>query len=291
VNEILTLYPELFLVLVGLLGLVIGSFLNVVVHRLPIMMETQWRRECRQFLELEAAESLKPVPPFNLAIPGSHCPECSRPLTLLENIPLVSYVALGGRCAGCKARISFRYPLVEMLSAVLAVMVAWQFGPTLPMLAALLLTWSLLALSMIDLDCQLLPDLITLPMLWLGLLASVLTVFVDSDASILGACLGYGSLWLVYWLFKWLTGKEGMGFGDFKLLAMLGAWLGWASLPMIILLASLVGAVSGLGLILFLKRDHRVPIPFGPYLAAAGWLALMWGNELNAYYLAVSGLR
>lgn len=290
-NEIFTLYPALFLTLVGVIGLVIGSFLNVVIHRLPIMMETQWRRECRQFLELEAEEPSTPVPRFNLAIPGSHCPECSRPLKLLENIPLVSYVALGGRCAGCKTRISIRYPLVEILSAVLAVMVAWQFGPTLPMLAALLLTWSLLALSMIDLDCQLLPDVITLPMLWLGLLASVLTVFVDSDASILGACFGYGSLWLVYWLFKALTGKEGMGFGDFKLLAMLGAWLGWASLPMIILLSSLVGAVSGLSMILFLKRDHRVPIPFGPYLAAAGWLALMWGDELNAYYLAVSGLH
>ena len=290
-NEIFTLYPGLLLALTGLLGLVIGSFLNVVVHRLPLMLETQWRRECRQFLELEEERSTKLASPYNLWLPGSHCPKCSKPLSMGENIPLLSYIVLGGRCSGCKARISPRYPLIEMLSAALAILVAWRFGPTPQMLAALLLTWSLLALSVIDIDCQLLPDAITLPMLWLGLLASVLTVFVDSDTSILGACFGYTSLWLVYWLFKWLTGKEGMGFGDFKLLAMLGAWLGWASLPMIILLSSVVGAVSGLGLMLFLKRDHRAPMPFGPYLAAAGWLALMWGDELNACYLAASSLN
>jgi len=271
--------------------LVIGSFLNVVVHRLPIMLESQWRRECRQFLEIAENESDAIIKPFNLAVPGSHCPECRKPLSILENIPLLSYVALGGRCSGCRARISLRYPVIETLSAVLSVMVAWQFGPTVQMLAALLLTWSLLALSMIDMDCQLLPDVITLPMLWLGLIASVLTLFVDSDASILGVVFGYLSLWLVYWLFKLLTGKEGMGYGDFKLLAMLGAWLGWASLPMIILFSSVVGAVSGLGMILFLKRDHRLPIPFGPYLAVAGWLVLMWGDELNACYLAASRLN
>ena len=285
------LHPIILPVVGGLLGLVIGSFLNVVVHRLPIMLESQWRRECRQFLEIAENESDAIIKPFNLAVPGSHCPECRKPLSILENIPLLSYVALGGRCSGCRARISLRYPVIETLSAVLSVMVAWQFGPTVQMLAALLLTWSLLALSMIDMDCQLLPDVITLPMLWLGLIASVLTLFVDSDASILGVVFGYLSLWLVYWLFKLLTGKEGMGYGDFKLLAMLGAWLGWASLPMIILFSSVVGAVSGLGMILFLKRDHRLPIPFGPYLAAAGWLVLMWGDELNACYLAASRLN
>jgi len=285
------LHPIILPVVGGLLGLVIGSFLNVVVHRLPIMLESQWRRECRQFLEIAENESDAIIKPFNLAVPGSHCPECRKPLSILENIPLLSYVALGGRCSGCRARISLRYPVIETLSAVLSVMVAWQFGPTVQMLAALLLTWSLLALSMIDMDCQLLPDVITLPMLWLGLIASVLTLFVDSDASILGVVFGYLSLWLVYWLFKLLTGKEGMGYGDFKLLAMLGAWLGWASLPMIILFSSVVGAVSGLGMILFLKRDHRLPIPFGPYLAVAGWLVLMWGDELNACYLAASRLN
>ena len=285
------LHPIILPVVGGLLGLVIGSFLNVVVHRLPIMLESQWRRECRQFLEIAENESDAIIKPFNLAVPGSHCPECRKPLSILENIPLLSYVALGGRCSGCRARISLRYPVIETLSAVLSVMVAWQFGPTVQMLAALLLTWSLLALSMIDMDCRLLPDVITLPMLWLGLIASVLTLFVDSDASILGVVFGYLSLWLVYWLFKLLTGKEGMGYGDFKLLAMLGAWLGWASLPMIILFSSVVGAVSGLGMILFLKRDHRLPIPFGPYLAVAGWLVLMWGDELNACYLAASRLN
>jgi leader peptidase (prepilin peptidase)/N-methyltransferase len=291
VIDLFMLHPIILPVVGGLLGLVIGSFLNVVVHRLPIMLESQWRRECRQFLEIAENESDAIIKPFNLAVPGSHCPECRKPLSILENIPLLSYVALGGRCSGCRARISLRYPVIETLSAVLSVMVAWQFGPTVQMLAALLLTWSLLALSMIDMDCQLLPDVITLPMLWLGLIASVLTLFVDSDASILGVVFGYLSLWLVYWLFKLLTGKEGMGYGDFKLLAMLGAWLGWASLPMIILFSSVVGAVSGLGMILFLKRDHRLPIPFGPYLAVAGWLVLMWGDELNACYLAASRLN
>ena len=285
--EIFTSYPAVFVASVGLLGLIVGSFLNVVIHRLPIMLEREWRRDCQQFLgqDSEASVQTETESPWNLIWPGSHCPHCARPLAVHENIPVLSYLWLRGRCSACHAAISPRYPAVELLSALLSALVAHRFGPEVQVLPALVLTWSLLALSFIDAEHQLLPDVITLPILWLGLLLSVFRVFTDSTAAILGAVAGYLSLWLVYQLFKWLTGREGMGYGDFKLLALLGAWLGWAHLPQIILLSSLVGAVAGLTLIALTRRDHRQPIPYGPYLAAAGWIALIWGDWINASYL------
>ena len=285
--EIFTNYPAVFVACVALLGLIVGSFLNVVIHRLPIMLEREWRRDCQQFLgqDTETSVPAETESSWNLIWPGSHCPHCAKTLAVHENIPVLSYLWLRGRCSACHAAISPRYPAVELLSALLSAVVAHRFGPEVQALPALVLTWSLLALSFIDAEHQLLPDVITLPILWLGLLLSVFRVFTDSTAAILGAVAGYLSLWLVYQLFKWLTGREGMGHGDFKLLALLGAWLGWAHLPQIILLSSLVGAVAGLTLIALTRRDHRQPIPYGPYLAAAGWIALIWGEWINATYL------
>ncbi len=280
--------PWLFVLSTGVLGLVVGSFLNVVIHRLPRMMQRDWRAQCRELLELpdESAEPLR----FNLLVPRSRCPHCGHGITALENIPLLSYLALKGKCSACGARISPRYPAVELLTALLSMTVAAHFGFGWISAAALVLTWALIALTFIDFDHQLLPDSITLPLLWGGLLLSLSGVFVDSHSAIIGAAAGYLTLWAVYWLFKWVTGKEGMGQGDFKLLALLGAWLGWQALPVVILLSSLVGAVVGLSMVLFLGRDKNIPIPFGPYLAAAGWLALIWGEELTGAYLRLAGL-
>ncbi len=284
--------PAVFLTVIGILGLMIGSFLNVVIYRLPLMMEQQWRQDCHEFLGIESKESsVKPAEPFNLAFPASHCPHCKKTIQAWENIPVLSYLLLKGRCSGCKASISARYPVVEAITGVLSVIVAWHFGFTIQTLWALVLTWSLITLTMIDYDHQLLPDSITLPMLWLGLGLSLVAVFINSQASIIGAIAGYMSLWTVYQLFKLVTGKEGMGFGDFKLLAMLGAWLGWQMLPVIVLLSSLVGAVVGITMIILIKHDRNKPIPFGPYLAAAGWLAMIWGEKINQYYLAWIGLQ
>lgn len=285
--QILESSPGFFLAVVGFLGLMVGSFLNVVIHRLPIMLDRSWRRECRAFLELEAAEA--PAEPYNLIVPRSRCPHCGKPIAAYENIPVLSYLLLRGRCSGCGAGISPRYPVVEALTALLSLAVAWHFGPTVQTAAALGLTWTLIALSFIDLDRQLLPDAITLPVLWGGLFLSLFGVFADSASSILGAIFGYLSLWSVFHLFKLATGKEGMGYGDFKLLALLGAWLGWSKLPAIVLLSSLVGAVIGIGMIVLLRHDHRVPIPFGPYLAIAGWIALVWGDGINGAYLGLFG--
>lgn len=273
-----------FQLAIGFLGLLVGSFLNVVIHRLPIMLERDWRRECRAFLGLDS-EMAAADEPFNLAVPGSQCPHCGKAIGVMENIPLLSYLHLRGRCSGCQTPISPRYPAVELLTAVLSFAVAARFGPTVPMLAALVLTWTLVALSFIDIDQQLLPDAITLPVLWLGLWLSVFNIFTDSTSSIIGAVTGYLILWTIYQLFKRLTGKDGMGYGDFKLLALLGAWLGWNYLPLIVIVSSVLGALAGILMILLLRRDHRVPMPFGPYLAAAGWLALLWGDWLNALYL------
>jgi len=286
--------------LVFIIGLMVGSFLNVVIYRLPIMMYRGWRKECIEFLEL--APEAVPVPqgagnvqiteeePFNLALPLSRCSSCKTPIKPYHNIPVLSYLFLRGKCAHCGAGISFRYPAIELLTAVLSAVVAWHFGYTLQAVFALLLTWSLVALSFIDVDHHLLPDSINLPVLWLGLLLSLFGVYTDAHASIIGAAAGYGSLWIVYHLFKLATGKEGMGFGDFKLLALFGAWLGWQSLPLIILLSALTGAVFGIASILFAKRDHAAPIPFGPYLAVAGWIALIWGDAINRLYLDSVGL-
>ena len=287
--ELLKTQEAAFLTVVGLLGLMVGSFLNVVIHRLPIMLERGWRAECRAFLGEDAAED-DTAEPYNLVVPRSRCPACGKLVKAAENIPVISYLVLRGRCSGCGAGISARYPAVELLTALLSVAVAWKFGVSWQTTAGLVLTWSLVALSCIDIDRQILPDAISLPVLWLGLVLSVFGLFVDSSTSILGAAFGYLSLWSVFHLFKLATGKEGMGYGDLKLLALLGAWLGWSKLPTIILLSSLVGAVIGLAMVLLLRHDRRVPIPFGPYLAAAGWIALIWGDAINSAYLSFAGI-
>jgi len=280
--------PVLFILLIGIIGLLVGSFLNVVIYRLPVMMQRQWRSDCQSYLELPADAENTEV--FNLSRPLSRCPSCKTPIKPYQNIPVLSYVLLKGQCANCGLAISKRYPLIEAFTAILSMLVAWHFGYSVQAGFALLLTWSLVALSFIDIDHQLLPDSITLPMLWLGLLLSVFSVFVDANTSIIGAVAGYLALWTVYQLFKLATGKEGMGYGDFKLLALFGAWLGWQVLPVIILLSSLVGAVIGVSMIVFGGHERGKPIPFGPYLAAAGWLALLWGHDIIKWYSNFAGL-
>lgn len=276
--------PALFALSAVVLGLIVGSFLNVVIARLPAMMERDWRIECARMLH--KAELAPPAgEAFNLIVPRSRCPHCGHPVSALQNIPVISYLVLGGRCAACSHAISARYPAVEAVSGLLAGIVAWHYGFGLQALGALVLTWALIALSVIDFEHQYLPDSITLPFLWLGLGLSLFGLYVPTQASVIGAMLGYGVLWAVYQLFRIVTGKEGMGYGDFKLLAMLGAWLGWQSLPAIILLSSLVGAVVGIALIVFRGQDRNVPIPFGPYIAAAGWIVLLWGGDLTRLYL------
>ena len=273
--------PAVFIPACALLGLMVGSFLNVVVHRLPIMMERDWQCQCAEMSGDAPPES----EPFSLVRPRSRCPACGHQIGALENIPVISWLLLRGKCSACGAPISVRYPLVEALTAVLSALVAAHFGPSWACAGALTMVWSLIALTFIDADTQLLPDSITLPLLWLGLLFNLSGTFVGLSAAVVGAMAGYLSLWSVYWLFKLLTGKEGMGYGDFKLLAALGAWLGWQMLPLVILLSSLVGAVVGVALIILAKRGRQVPIPFGPYLAAAGIIALLWGKGLNEAYL------
>ncbi|MDR3158775.1 MAG: A24 family peptidase [Zoogloeaceae bacterium] len=271
--------------MLGVLGLMIGSFLNVVIYRLPKMLETAWRA---QYAEMrgETGESEDTVTEtFNLATPRSRCPHCGHPISVLENIPVLSYLCLRGKCRVCRAPISPRYPLIELAAALLGLAAAWRFGPGVQAMAAALLLWTLLALAMIDLDTQLLPDAITLPLLWGGLLFNLSGQFVPLSQAVIGAMAGYLALWSVYWLFKLITGKEGMGYGDFKLLAALGAWLGWIMLPVIVLISSLVGAIVGIALILFARHGRHVPIPFGPYLAAAGMIALFWGEGINRLYL------
>lgn len=280
-------FPVLLIALVAWLGLMVGSFLNVVIYRLPIMMQHNWRRECREFLQLPQEE---PVATVNLLWPGSHCPHCQTPIKAHQNIPLLSYCLLKGRCAHCGHAIAKRYPLIEAFTGICSALVAWRLGWDWSLLFGLLLTWSLIALSFIDIDQHLLPDSITLPLTWLGLMLSLFNIYSNSHDSIVGAVAGYLSLWSVYWSFKLLTGKEGMGYGDFKLLAMFGAWLGWQVLPLIILLSSLVGAVIGVALIVFGRHEMAKPMPFGPYLAAAGWLALLWGDSINRLYLQTVGL-
>jgi len=279
--------PALFVATVSMVGLMVGSFLNVVIHRLPLMMQREWRTQARDFLELEHPADQETL---TLARPASRCPDCGHKIRFYENVPILSYLWLRGKCSACGKPISVRYPLVELLTGVLSAVVAWHFGFGWQAGAALLLTWALIALSMIDIDHQLLPDSITLPSLWLGLLLSLFPVFADMHASLIGAIAGYLSLWSVYQLFKLVTGKEGMGFGDFKLLALLGAWMGWQSLPMIVLLSSAVGAVLGGAMMVVQGRGRHQPMPFGPYLAIAGWIALLWGDRISSAYLRWSGL-
>ncbi len=275
--------PIAFTTLAGLLGLFVGSFLNVVIHRLPRMMEHDWHAQ--------AAELRGEEPPagerFNLATPRSRCPHCGHQITLLENIPLVSYLVLRGRCGHCGAGISKRYPIVEAVSALLSAYAAWHFGFGAAALGALLFVWAMVALTCIDLDTQLLPDDITLPLLWLGVAFDLGDTYTNLPAAVIGAMAGYLALWSVFWLFKLATGKEGMGYGDFKLLAAIGAWLGWQMLPLTILLSSLVGAVVGIVLIAVARHGRNVPIPFGPYLAAAGLIALFWGERITERYLGL----
>lgn len=277
----ISMTPNEFIALMGLVGLMVGSFLNVVIYRLPIMLKQQWQRDCAEFLQLD---NNAPYERFNLALPSSHCPHCKTVIGACNNIPVLSYLLLKGRCSTCQQRIALRYPLIEILTALLSMTVAWHFGASWASCAALCLTWGLIILSAIDYDSQLLPDIIVLPLLWLGLGLSLFTVFTNSQASIIGAMAGYLLLWLVYYSFKLVTGKEGMGHGDFKLLAMLGAWLGWQYLGLIILLSSLAGTILGMTLIALNKQDRATPMPFGPYLSVAGWIALLWGQPLNAWY-------
>ncbi|MDX5409061.1 MAG: A24 family peptidase [Thauera sp.] len=273
--------PLAFTTLAALLGLFVGSFLNVVIHRLPRMLERDWHAQAAELRgeEPPAAER------FNLATPRSRCPHCGHLITALENIPVISYLVLRGRCRHCSAPISGRYPVVELLSAALAGYAAWHFGFGLAAAGAIVFLWVMVTLAFIDLDTQLLPDDLTLPLLWLGLAFNLVGTYTDLSSAVVGAMAGYLSLWSVYWLFKLVTGKEGMGYGDFKLLAAIGAWLGWQVLPLTILLSSLVGAVVGIGLIVFARHGRSVPIPFGPYLAAAGVLALFWGEAITRAYL------
>ncbi len=287
--EYLGAYPLLFSGIAALFGLLVGSFLNVVIYRLPVMMKRDWLQECNEYLGL-AAESQATEATFNLTFPLSRCPACHAAIKPYQNIPVISYIFLQGKCANCANPISLRYPLIEAFTGIASFLVAWHFGFTPQTLFALFLTWSLIALSFIDIDHQLLPDSITLPFLWFGLLLSVFDAFTDSHDSIIGAITGYLLLWSVYQLFKLLTGKEGMGYGDFKLLALFGAWLGWQALPLIIFLSSLVGSIVGVGMIVFSRHDRNIPIPFGPYLAAAGWIALLWGQTINQFYFNLIGL-
>lgn len=280
--EILQNSATLLISLVFVIGILVGSFLNLVIYRLPLMMQRQWRHECQSFLELPITDMYQS---FNLVFPASHCPHCQTPIKAYDNIPLISFCLLAGKCRDCQAAISVRYPLIELFTGLCSALIAWRFGLSIAMLFGLLLTWSLIAQSVIDIEHQLLADSISLPMLWLGLLLSIFSIYTNSHDSIIGAIGGYLSLWSVYQLFKLATGKDGMGYGDFKLLALLGAWLGWQYLPLIILLSSLVGAMIGVSMVLLKNHKFSQPIPFGPYLAGAGWVALMWGTELNQLYL------
>jgi leader peptidase (prepilin peptidase)/N-methyltransferase len=273
--------PPVFAACAALLGLCVGSFLNVVIHRLPKIMERQWKAECAEVAGQEPALPER----YNLVVPRSACPACGHRISALENIPVLSWLVLRGRCASCKAPISMRYPAVELLTGALSGYIAWHFGFGMAAAGALFFTWSMIALTFIDLDTFFLPDSITLPLLWLGLLFNINATYVSLSSAVIGAAAGYLTLWSVYWAFKWATGKEGMGYGDFKLLAAIGAWLGWAMLPLTILLSSLVGAVIGIGLIVFAGRGRGVPIPFGPYLAIAGMIALLHGPALTRAYL------
>ena len=288
--------PLVFAFVCGFFGLLIGSFLNVVIYRLPVMLERDWHEQCVEFLEEENSDSPKESSKivekkrFDLIVPSSHCPKCNHKIKAWENIPVLSYLILGRKCRECNAPISFRYPFVELLTGVLSFVVAWHFGFTEQTAAALFLTWILITLSFIDYDTQLLPDVITIPMVWVGLFLSLGVVYVDPATSIIGALAGYLSLWSVFQLFKLATGKEGMGFGDFKLLSVLGAWFGWKMLPVIILLSSFAGAVVGISLIVLKLQNKDKPIPFGPYLAIAGWLAMLYGDELITHYFRFAGI-
>jgi leader peptidase (prepilin peptidase)/N-methyltransferase len=279
--------PALLYTSTIILGLLIGSFLNVVIFRVPKILEQDWHLQCAHLMDDEKRISeLEAQPRITLSKPNSTCPKCQHAIKPWENIPVISYLFLGGKCSQCRSTISLRYPLVEAATALLSLITILYFGASYTGMAALLLTWTLIALTLIDADTQLLPDNMTLPLVWIGLMLNSQGLFTSLESALWGAVFGYLSLWSVYQLFKLLTGKEGMGYGDFKLLAALGAWFGWQLLPIIILLSSLVGAIIGIGMILLKGKDKNIPIPFGPYLAIAGWITLIWGNEIKQFWLA-----
>jgi leader peptidase (prepilin peptidase) / N-methyltransferase len=287
--ELLSGSPAVFIAVIFAFTLVVGSFLNVVIYRLPVMMERDWREQCRELSETPAGEL--PEGRFDLVMPRSRCRTCGTQISALQNIPVLSYLALRGKCAQCKEPISPRYPIVEAATGALAAIVAWHFGFGWEALMAVVLTLFLVPITMIDFDHQLIPDAIVLPLMWIGLAMSLFNplpgaevLFISSSNAIIGAIAGYLSLWCVYQLFKLVTGKEGMGYGDFKLLAALGAWLGWQQLPVIIMMSAVVGAIVGVLLIVFRGRDRQIPIPFGPYLAAAGWISMLWGEQIKNLY-------
>ena len=295
--ELVSDSPAVFVVVVFLFALLLGSFLNVVIYRLPAMMQRDWREQCDELAELdyELPEEARQGEKFNLVVPRSRCRNCGHSISAIQNIPVLSYLVLGGKCAGCGEKISVRYPLVEAATAILCAIVAWHFGFGWEALAGIVLTLYLIPITMIDYDHQLIPDSTVLPLVWIGLILSLWyplpgsgTLFIAPEDAIVGAVAGYLSLWTVYQLFKLATGKEGMGYGDFKLLAALGAWLGWAALPMIILMSAVVGAVVGIGLIVLRGRDRQIPIPFGPYLAAAGWITMLWGQQIGDLYASLA---
>jgi len=282
--------PLVFIAVAFVIALLVGSFLNVVIHRLPIMMEREWRAQCEEMVATPAPEL--PEGRFDLMAPGSRCPSCGHEITALQNIPILSYILLGGKCAGCGTGISARYPIIELFTAFLSAVVAWRFGFGWEAAVAIAMTWTLVAVSMIDIDHQIIPDSISLPLIWAGLTLSLFHpmadaeyLFIEPKAAIVGALGGYLSLWSIYHLFRLITGKEGMGYGDFKLLAALGAWLGWKMLPIIIMMSAVVGAVIGIMLIATKRHERSTPIPFGPYLAAAGWIAMLWGPDIVNWYL------
>jgi leader peptidase (prepilin peptidase) / N-methyltransferase len=276
---------NIFYIFIFLVGLSVGSFINVVIFRLPLILKKEWRQQCHEFLELDDKSKDEK---FTLSSPASSCPKCQHKIRIWENIPVISYIFLKGKCSSCNTSISIQYPAIEAVTAILSLSIAIQFGVSWQTTVALFLTWSLISLTMIDFHTQLLPDNITLPLLWIGLIVNMFGLFSDLQSSVIGAIAGYMILWLVFHIFRLITGKEGMGYGDFKLLAALGAWMGWQFLPQIIILSSLVGAVIGISMMIFLKHDRNIPIPFGPYLAIAGWIALVWGEKINSSWLSIS---
>ncbi len=285
--EVFTAYPVFFYSCIAILSLTVGSFLNVVVYRLPKMMERSWYYECREYLADELNDiPAKTLPEISLSKPNSTCPSCSHPIRFYENVPIISWLVLGGKCSQCKQKISKRYPLVEGSAALLGLIVAQHYGVSIATLLMLFLTWALISLTLIDLDHMILPDQITMPFLWLGLLVNINGTFVPLSDAVIGAMAGYGSLFCIFWLFKLLTKKEGMGFGDFKLFALFGAWIGWQLLPLLILMASAVGAIVGISLIIFKGHNKGQAIPFGPYLAVAGWITILWGDNIWSWYLS-----
>ncbi len=284
---LMTNSPAYFYTIVVVFSLLIGSFLNVVIYRLPKMLEQGWKSECREFLADELAKPIQvDESPITLSTPSSSCPKCQHKIRFYENIPVISWVFLKGKCSQCKAKISLRYPMVELATAILSVVIAANYGVTFTTLMLLVLTWGLICLTLIDVDHMLLPDQITLPLLWLGLLVNINGAIVPLHDAVVGAVAGYMSLFSIFWLFKLITGKDGMGHGDFKLVALFGAWIGWQLLPLLILMASAVGAVIGISLMVFKNHQREQAIPFGPYLAVAGWITLLWGNGIWTWYLS-----